>query len=235
MITVLVTASPIPSHPDTAIIGETLASVRHHLPDAPVWVLFDGVRSEQEHLREAYEQHIALVRSDGINTWQFSRHLHQVGMLRKVIGHIATPLILFVEQDAPLLTDRFIEWGVITDWLMAGRSNCIRLAHEEIVLPPHAHLFHGQEPDGPFIRTSQYSARPHIATVAKYREWLTYFSPHANTFLEDKLHGVVQENVKHHGWESEKLHLYAPQGGYRRSGHLDGRAGSPKYDDKLVF
>lgn len=236
-ITVVVTASPLPSHPSADIINETLASIRHHLPNAPITVLFDGVRPEQEHMRYAYEAHIEAVKAPGVGARMFRDHLHQVGMLRRVIDEIPTPFLMFVEADTPLLTDRFIDWDMITEWLLAGRSNCIRLAHEEVVPPEHGYLFFGREPDAPLLRTSQYSARPHIATVDKYREWLSHFSPNANTFLEDLLHGVVQEHVKADGWWSEKMHLYAPENdqGYRRSGHLDGRAGGPKYDDKLVF
>lgn len=238
MITVVVTASPLPSHPSAGIINETLASIRHHLPQAPIWVLFDGVRREQEHLRAAYEEHIQNVQfQQGDVEFRFAHHLHQVGMLRRVIDEIPTPIMMFVEADTPLLTDRFIDWPVITDWLTAGKSNCIRLAHEEVIPPDHGYLMFGMEQDAPLLRTAQYSARPHVATVAKYREWLGHFSPEANTFLEDLLHSVVQENVKANGWWSEKVHLYAPDNdqGYRRSGHLDGRAGGPKFESELVF
>lgn len=237
MITVVVTASPIPSNPDTAILDETLDSLRHHLPNTPIWVLFDGVRDEQKHMREAYEQHQALAARGDVKFWRFPKHLHQVGMLRQVIDHIDTPLLLFIEQDTPLLTDRVIDWDLISEWLLSGRSNCVRLYHEEVIPESHRYLFMGQESDAPLIRTAQWSARPHVATVTKYRQWLNAFSPNANTYLEDLLHSVVQENVKHHGWETEKVHLYAPTNdqGYRRSGHLDGRAGAPKFEAELRF
>lgn len=237
MITVVVTASPLPSHPSAGIINETLASIRHHLPDAPIWVLFDGVRGEQEHMRYAYESHIEAVRATNTTLRMFANHLHQVGMLRKVIDDIPTPLLMFVEADTPLLTNRVIDWDVINEFILSGRSNCVRFAHEEAIPESHGYLMFGMEPDAPMIRTSQYSARPHIATVDKYREWLTHFSPEANTFLEDLLHGVVQENVEHNGWWSEKMHIYAPDDpvGIKRSTHLDGRAGAPKYDNLLRF
>lgn len=237
MITVVVTASPLPTHPSAHIINETLASIRHHLPDAPIWVLFDGVRPEQERMRLAYESHIEAVRATNTTLRMFANHLHQVGMLRQVIDDIPKPLLMFVEADTPLLTDRAIDWPLITDWLLSGRSNCIRFAHEEVIPPEHSYLMFGMEQDAPLLRTAQYSARPHVATVAKYREWLDHFSPEANTFLEDLLHSVVQENVKANGWWSEKVHLYAPDNdqGYRRSGHLDGRAGGPKFESELVF
>lgn len=241
MITVVTPVSPIPSHPSTEMLEETISSVRHHLPDAELILLFDGVRAEQEEWREQYQEHIVNVLGlshewGRCSPFLFAEHTHQVGMLRNVIDEIRTPLMMLVEQDTPLLTDRHIEWDVVTDCLLAGRSNCIRLYHEECVPESHHYLMHGMEPDAPLLRTAQYSARPHVATVEQYRKWLTEFTPQANTFLEDKLHSVVQEAVKHQGWASQKVHIYAPANdGWRRSGHLDGRAGGPKFDESLVF
>lgn len=241
-ITVVTPISPIPSHPGTEILEETVASVRHHLPDSEILFMFDGVRPEQEHLRQPYEEHIARVLWLADKQWKhcapflFTDHRHQVGMLRNVIDEIRTPLLLFVEADAPLLTDRFIDWDLLTGFIQSGRSNCVRLYHEECVPPGHEHLMFGMEQDAPFLRTSQYSARPHVATVEQYRKWLTEFTPEAVTFLEDKLHSVVQESVKHQGWWSQKCHIYAPESdGWRRSNHLNGRGTEPKFEEKLVF
>lgn len=242
-ITIVTPVSPIPSHPDFGILRETLESVRFHIPDAEIMLMFDGVRAEQEHMRGDYEEAIRRIlwwadkELGNVCPFIFDEQVHQVGMLRKVIGEIKTPLMMFVEQDTPLLTDRVIDWPLITSWLLEGKSNCIRAYHEESVPASHGYLFFGREADAPLLRTSQYSARPHVATVIKYREWLTHFTPQANTFLEDLLHSVVQENVKHHGWWSEKCHVYAPENdqGFRRSGHLDGRAGGPKFEAELVF
>lgn len=238
MITVVTPVSPIPSHPDTSILERTVESVRHHLPDAEIVLLFDGVRDEQEHLTEPYREHIAKVLKLGwgnVSPFLFANHTHQVGMLRNVIDDITTPLMMFVEQDTPLLTDRAIDWALITEWLLTGRSNCIRLYHEEVVPEPHQYLMHGMDA-GPFLKTAQYSARPHVATVSQYRKWLTEFTPHANTFLEDKLHSVVQEAVKHQGWGSQKVHIYAPDNdGWRRSDHLNGRGAESKFEEKLIF
>lgn len=228
MITVVIPVSPIPSHPDTRILDETIASVRHHLPDAPIWLMFDGVRPEQEHLREAYEEHIHRLH-DGDVHYRFPQHLHQVGMLRKVIDDITTPLMLFVEQDTPLYTTETIDWHACVDLILTGDADVVRFYHESTPPPEHAHLM--QERHGGFQRTTQFSARPHLATTAYYRRILAdHFTPEARTFTEDVMHGVCQS------WPDEhRLWIYAPEGTWLRSYHLDGRAGGPKYDDKLVF
>ena len=57
-VTVLISSSPINSHPETrSIVDETIASVRWHFKDAPIILMCDGVRPEQEHRRADYEQY----------------------------------------------------------------------------------------------------------------------------------------------------------------------------------
>lgn len=227
MITVVIPVSPIPSHPDTRILDETIASVRHHLPDAPIWLMFDGVRPEQEHLRKAYEEHIHHVHGDV--EYRFPQHLHQVGMLRQVIDNIDTPLMLFVEQDTPLYTTETIDWQACAALILTGQADVVRFYHESTPPKEHSHLM--RERRGSFQRTTQFSARPHLASTAYYRRILTdHFTPQARTFTEDVMHGVCQS------WpDDHKLWIYAPEGTWLRSYHLDGRAGGPKFDDRLVF
>lgn len=232
MITVVTPVSPIPSHPDIGILEETIASVRHHLPDAEVMLLFDGVRAELEHRREAYEESIAdtlwaAKHWGAVCPWVFDDHRHQVGMLRYVIGEIRTPLMVFVEQDAPLERDH-IDWDACIKRIAAG-ADVVRFYHESEIHPDHQYLM--REREGDFVRTLQYSARPHLATVNYYKRVLAEnFSERAVTFVEDVLHGAAQcEPDRHNLW------IYAPEGNIRRSYHLDGRAGDPKFEELLRF
>jgi hypothetical protein len=243
VITVVVPVSPIKSHPDTTVLDETLDSIRHHLPGAELIVTFDGVRDQQEHRRGDYEEFIrrALWRLDKVygNACPviFEQHTHQVGMLRSVLDEIRTPLLMYVEQDTPLVTDEPIDWEVVTAFLDSGESNLVRLAHEALILEPHQHMFHGV--DGLFTRTSQWSQRPHIASVAYYRRILAaHFTPNATSFVEDMMHGVVDEAYRVDGmagWNQHRLHMYTPAGNIKRSYHTDGRAGELKYDSSQVF
>jgi len=64
------------------------------------------------------------------------------------------------------------------------------------------------------------------------------FSKDSNCFIEDHMHGVIQDiwnekGIK--GWEKWKMFIYHPEGGIKRSYHTDGRAGKEKYDDKQIF
>lgn len=245
MISVVIPVSPIKSHPSTEILDETVESVRHHLPDAELIVTFDGVRAEQAHRAADYEEAIRRIlwKADkhwgNVAPWIFDVHSHQVGMLRGVIDEIRTPLMLYCEQDTPLCIDREIDFDSITKFVLSGRSDLVRLHHEAHVLEAHSHMVHGMELGVPFLRTSQWSQRPHVAAVGFYRRILAdHFSEHANAFLEDKLHGVCYEAYKINGmdgWQDYRLHIYHPEGDIKRSWHTDGRAGESKYEGDQRF
>ena len=243
MITVVVPVSPIPSHPSTAILDETLDSVRHHLPGSEIILTFDGVRPEQQHRRTDYERHIqtALWRADKIYKHTlpliFEDHLHQTGMMREALEHIQTPLLMYVEQDAPLVTDEPIDWDAIIEFVASGASNSVRLHHEAVIPAAHEHMMHGN--DNGFIRTSQWSQRPHIASVAFYRRIMANcFTQDACSFIEDKMHSIVHEAYRTGGmlgWVQYRTHIYNPGVNLKRSYHTDGRAGAPKFDGTQVF
>jgi hypothetical protein len=243
VITAVIPVSPIKSHPDISILTETVESIRHHLPDAELIITFDGVREEQSERKTDYEEAIrrTLWKADhqwgNVDPWIFEGHTHQVGMMRAVLDEIRTPLLLYVEQDTPLVTDEPIHWDAITEFILSGRSNCVRLHHEGVIPEPHLPMMHGNE-DG-FIRTSQFSARPHVATVAFYRRLLSEFSENANAFIEDKAHGIIDQAFKLDGmtgWNLWRLHIYAKDPtNLKRSLHLDGRGGGPKWAEKQVF
>lgn len=239
MITVVVPVSPIKSHPSTAILDETLSSIRFWLPTVEVLVTFDGVRPEQAAKAADYELFIqeVLRKHRDVVPFLFDDHQHQTGMMRAVLPSVRTPLLLYVEQDTPLVTDEVIEWDVIEDFILAGKSNVVRLYHEAVIPTVHEHLMHGD--DQGFVRTSQWSQRPHVASAAYYRRIMdAHFTPDSRAFIEDKMHSVVQEATKIdgvQGWMQHRVHLYNPGPNMKRSYHTDGRAGEPKWDDTQVF
>lgn len=250
MITVVTPVSPIASHPDTAILEETLDSVRHHLPDAEIILCFDGVRPEQMDRKADYDEFIrkALWLADhkygNVLPMLHNKHQHQTGMMRPALDEIKTPLLMYVEADTPLVTDEPIDFGAITNMVESGRSSVVRLHHEGVVPTDHAHMMHGHECDFPgdylFLRTSQWSQRPHVASKAYYQRILhSYFSPQSKSFIEDQMHGIVDEAFNMNGvlgWYQHRVHIYDPgNGNMKRSYHLDGRAGEAKYDSTQVF
>lgn len=241
MISVVIPVSPIVSHPQTFILDETIASVRSHLPDSEIILCFDGVRAENEDRRTVYEEHIRRVlwkakAWGALCPFVFDEHRHQVGMLRAVMDEIRTPLMLFVEQDAPLVGE--IDWQACIDIISSGDADVVRFSHEAVIPTDHEHLMLGVM--GNFLRTCQFSARPHLASTAYYRRLLAdHFSPEANCFVEDVAHGVCQNAYIRDGiagWYGHRLWIYHPPGGnIKRSYTTDGRAGEPKYDESQVF
>lgn len=244
MISVVVPVSPIKSHPDTAILAETIGSIRTLFPVAEIFLTFDGVRSEQEHRRADYNDFIRRTLWLADHVWGnivpflFDEHQHQSGMMRHIIDKIDTTMLMYVEQDTPLVTDEPTDFEAITDFILGGYSNLVRLYHEGVMPEEHHHLMHGRHNE--FIETSQWSQRPHIASTAYYRRILnSHFTEDAKCFLEDRMYGILEEAERidgYQGWVQHRVHIYDPgNGNMKRSYHTDGRAGEAKFDDTQVY
>lgn len=240
-ITVLIPTSPIAAHPSTAIIEATIASVRHWLPDSRIWLMCDGVRSEQIGYSVRYSKYVRMLKAkrDFEPSWknvlvtEFKEHRHQVGMTREVLEMVTTPLLMFLEHDCPIVTDRPIDWQGIVDVLLSGDAECIRLHYESRITPFHLYLFEEQfESHGvPLWKTRQFCARPHVATVEFYKRALAVFSENANSMIEDRLITFVE----HSPWEAWKVCVYIPGDNFHRSLHLDGRKDDPKFELEMKF
>lgn len=238
-VTVLVPTSSIPAHPDTAMIEETVASVRHHLLDADILILADGVRPDQEHRRGDYENYqqrlLWLCRQQwtNVSVVRFDDFQHQANMVRRALELVDTPLVLFVEHDTPLVTDLDIDWAQCAAPIVAGELDVVRFHYEAIIPEPHWPLMIDQDRQVnvngcPVIRTRQFSARPHLASAAWYRRVIgQHFPPTCRTFVEDKLHSVCQGEP----WDRNRLAIYAPDmSNLKRSVNLDGRGADAKAD-----
>lgn len=236
-ITVIIPSSAIPSHPGTEILDETLKSVRHHLPDSEIIITFDGVHEKYSHLTDAYNEYKTKVLWRCLHQYKnvlpmvFDEHEHQSGMLHEAIKEVQTPLILYVEHDTPLVTDRPIDWDKCKQYIYDGNATTIRFHHEEVIPEPHKPLILGEE-DG-FIKTIQWSQRPHLSTKVYYEDLLKSFPRDAKTFIEDEWHGVVMNDYHKDGtigWYKHRLCIYKPDDpiGMKRSYTTDGRGSLPK-------
>lgn len=246
-ITILVMTSPIKSHPDTKIIDQCIADMRTVLPDCEILIGIDGVRPEQEHYRERYEQYKERLLWKCNNVWSnvnpvvFEEHMHQAAMTRELLRMVKTETILFVEHDTPLCPDFYYEWDDLVKCIESGEAYTIRFLHEADVLAVHKHLMIG-EPEmvgsQKLWRTSQWSNRPHLSSTAFYRSMIgTYFNDESRTFIEDKVHGYPDEAYRTEGmqgWYQWRIWIYYPSYGndknIKRSYNLDGRGDDPKYE-----
>ena len=244
MITVVTPVSPIKSHPDTTILEETITSVRALLPSAEIFLTFDGIRDEQKSRKADYDEfiHRTLWLADhvwgNVVPFLFDEHEHQSGMMRHIIDKIDTSLLLYVEQDTPIVTDEPIDMPAIEQMILDGESNLVRLYHEGVMPAEHMHLMHGRS--NQFIETSQWSQRPHVASTAYYRRILnSHFTAGSKCFIEDRMYGILEEAERidgYQGWVQHRIHIYDPgNGNMKRSYHTDGRAGESKFDDTQVY
>lgn len=245
MLTVVIPTSPIPSHPSTAIIDETIASVRSHLPDVHILIQVDGLRSEQNNFSEQYREYCNGLCSRYMkNAWgDISLHFfdgfrHQAAMMKETIDDIKTPLMLYLEHDTPLCEDKVIEWEGICADVVTGNVNSIRLHHYDLgyIHPEHEYLMLPKRNlHVPVIPTVQWSQRAHVATVDFYRRVLNHFSADARTMIEDHMYSVIMNEVARRGkeatWEYWRLAIYSPEGHIKRSRDLNGRAGGPKFEE----
>ena len=236
-ITVVIPTSPIKSHPDTKIIDECIKSTRAQLPDSEIIITIDGIRDEQSKFNERYQEYIKRLLHKCLHEYQnvlpivFHTHLHQSGMMNNIIDVIKTPLMLYVEHDTPLVPDRKIDWDKCKDMIYKGEANTIRFHFENVIPDEHNYLMLGQE--GDFVKTYQWSQRPHLSSVAYYRQVMNSFSDKSRTMIEDLYHGVVIGDVMKDGmlgWNKHRLWIYHPKGGIQRSYNLDGREDEPKYE-----
>ncbi len=229
-ITIIIPTSVIPSHPSTDIIEETISTIRVHLPDNEIIIQVDGLRNERLDWKDRYDEYKNRLLWKCLHEWHnvlpviFDEHLHQTDMMRRTIDLIQTPALLYIESDTPLTPDLPIDWQSCLDMLDSGKANTIRFHFESVIPEPHQHLMLGV--DNGFMRTLQWSQRPHLSTVPYYRRTVLKNVPE-KTFIEDTFHGYVQDRA----WDRSKLWIYYPDNGnnIKRSYHLDGRAGTRKF------
>lgn len=239
LITVVVATSPTETGTNRHTV-ETIASVRRHLPRARVIIAADGVRPEQEHLRERYlrELFVWLWPGDrGVSLSALDEWGHQALSVKAAVRHVTTPTILFMEHDTPL-TDGEIPWAAAAKVVLQGDLDVLRFHHEAQIHPEHRWLMVDLEPVDvggvPVMHTMQWSQRPHLANTGFYK-WMLgkYFGRESRTMIEDAMHGVVQVAWMEHPAEARswwKLGIYAPAGTMVRHTHSDARGDAPKWD-----
>ena len=239
-ITVVIPTSPIKSHPDTAIIDECIRSVKRHLPDSEIILQFDGVHPEQTKFAEQYHEYKSrmlwkcLHEYDNVIPFIFEEHEHQSGMMQKTISEVNTPLILYVESDT-MLTEDTINWKKCVQFIESGKAHTIRYHFENVIPDEHKDLMIGDAENG-FLRTVQWSQRPHLTTKIYMQEVCDYFPEKAQSFIEDEWYGaVLRDYYEHgiHGWNKHSLWIYHPKGGIKRSYTKDGRQGEPKVGEGI--
>ena len=235
-ITVIIPVCAMPSHPSTEVLDVTIDSIRKRLPDSEIILMFDSPTANLMEYKENYEKFKQsmlwkLNYMDNATPLLFDQPSHQSLMTKKALELIRTPYLLWSEQDTPLVGD--IPFDKLLPVIESGYANVIRFHFEATIPEAHEHLMLDKEPieilGQPFIRTRQWSGRPHLASVKYYKEIASKYWDDQPRFIEHIMYGVVAET--HSDFDEHRGHIYAPKGTLVRSKHLDGRRyGAHTYD-----
>lgn len=221
LITTLTPTSAVPSHPDTFIMDGCMEGLQHHFPNAKKLILADGVWDGIAHRKEQYAEYLNRIDRKYPNTQviRFPYHTQQTAMAQYAIQNfLQTKLIFWDEHDAPLRTDREIDWDEILHYLQSGNADLIRLCYfEEGIHPEHEHLTRGR--DGHFVRTVQFSGWCFLTTVKYFVEKIFTGQTIGKEMLELRMYGLVANAP----WEQYKIAQYVPDGPAQRFRHSNGR------------
>jgi len=247
-ITILMPSSAYSIHPSTEHIEQTIRDTRVHLPDSEVIIMVDGLNPDKEKimpdLKGKYEEYkrrllwLANYQWHNVRVVLFDKFHHQSGMVWKVLPEVKTPLILFVEHDAPLDPVFPIPFDKLGEIILSGKANAIRLFHEGVIHPEHKHLMIGtpEDVDGvPLLKTAQWSNRPHLTSTAFYRHLIeTYFTEEQTRFIEHGVYGKLVEAFNIDGimgWNLWKVWIYYPDPkNIKRSYDLNTRGNDPNFE-----
>ncbi len=226
-ITVVVPTCPRQSHPSTKILDETIASVRKELPESLIIIACDGPRIELD--REQlirYDGFCSAIegRYDNTRVVRFKERGHQTGNLEILLPQISTPLIFYCEDDWRILPG--VQWAELSKLILDGEYNYVKLYPAPRISPWHEHhmfkrVHHEMGAEHVFmVQTNQFSANPHLASTAWYRNMYERHLSNKVEFIEEVLHGIIGQAP----WEEYKLSIYNPSyGDLYRCLHLDGK------------
>lgn len=239
-ITILIPTSPIPSHPSTAILDETIANIRKYT-NASIIVMCDGVHASLKQRKQNYQEYISAIKQKAqdneygnVGFVEFHSHKHQARMTLETLALVNTELIMFCEHDTSPIGD--IPFDHICNMVKNSiEINCIRFNIFDQIPVEHNYLMLGKEiHEGiPLERTIQWSQRPHIAKKAWYQDMLnTHFGKTDKVMIEDIMHGVVQVEYDRKKRDTFGLAIYTPDTPSQlRSYHSDGRG----EDEKIIY
>lgn len=238
-VTIIIPTSVSPVHPSTELIDEVIRSVRQYFPANEIILQVDGLRKEQLHRKDSYDEYKNRILWKSIHEWKnvlpiiFDEHSHQSDMMKQTINLIRTPLMFYIEGDIALKDDLDLPWQRMLDMLDSGMAYTIRFyTFNKFIEPDHMYLMRDQ--DGDFIQTFQWSQQPHLSFVAYYRD-MVLPNTEPKLFIEDKYYGKLLSDCKDSdtGWMEHRLWLYNPVGkdDIRVVNNLDGRRGLRKFTD----
>lgn len=247
LITVLMSSSPIESHPSTEVIEKSVRQIRAYpeLKNAEIILLLDGVRAEQEHRREDYTEYIRrvieLCKWDkdfyGVLPVIFDEYTQQARMVKDSLKLVKTPLVFFCEHDC--YPEGEIDFkGMIDSLSEEPDINYIGLSIFESIPEERAHFFTAGNKfvNGiNLLRTSSYSGRPHLALTSWYQKVMdSYFDDTCRCYIEFYLEPIFYKGLRDgiSTYKDVGMWQYMPDDtNICRSGTSNGRGNEQRYDE----
>jgi hypothetical protein len=173
-ITFVVPTSVLVTHPDTSIIDQVVSSIRNYFPDNEIILQVDGLREEQAHRKEQYDEYKNRILWKCLHEYRnvlpiiFEEYSHQSNMMHKTIDLIRTPLMFYIEGDISLKENIDVDWEEVVSMLSSKKAYTVRFyTYNNVIEPVHMDLMLEQE--GNFIKTFQWSQQPHVSHVSYYK------------------------------------------------------------------
>jgi hypothetical protein len=181
-LTVICSTSPVALHPSTELITRSITSfaLNADLEGVRYIISCDGVPADRDDdLGERYEEYKERLRlaaaqtafSPRVELLESPTAIGQAGVVRRGIERTSTDAVLFVEHDWELVRP-IPSLQIVSAILDEDAARMIRLNKRsnrrkryDSVLEPH-----GSRTGLPLLRTGGWSANPHFASVAHYRE-----------------------------------------------------------------
>ena len=217
-ITVLLTTSPMPSHPSPWVVANVHNSLRRHLPNSRIIVLADGVDGPEP---ETYTQFKEAALAEGWELYAFVGHHHQNLMVRAALREVTTPLVIVGDGDWGF-HQKYMDWRGIVATLLddSRRIQHIQIRQDnlgiwELDMDCFGEL---QTSHGIYVLpTRNFQAPTHIARTDWYRKISSYFTvpqllERPNMWDALKITGGINE-----------MAAYIPLGPIGRLYHLNGQ------------
>ena len=240
LLTIVITTSPIPTHPNTNIIESTIDSLMNikEIKNCKIIITFDGCNDERFNVR--YEQYKININELIKNKYEFrnvicvyaDEYVHQTNTIRNSMKYINTPFMFVIEHDWLIFGDiKFRE--IISVMNMYKKIiKCVRLnylsgyMYSNKLYPPFVVPepidFNGVK----LIYTDKWSCHPHISHKDSYEFYFHFISDKTRCYMEEILYGMeyTRIQINHLNFYEFGTWIYGePSDNMLHIRHIDGR------------
>jgi len=221
-LTVILCTSPVRTNPSTALIEETVGSLRHHaaaLGKCPTLIICDGykIRPEARYRSgqvtveggEKYEDFLR--RLEALRFGKIVRCPERLGFgfaLKRALSYVRTPYVIVVQHDRNLVRAVDVEALVKalesnSTWLKyLGLPTSTTLRYRHFVLSKYGIRVEPRRigPDMDVVPLLQWYDSTHICSTAHYRDFVYRGDlVKKGGFVEDKLGQIQLADIRAHG------------------------------------